>query len=167
VTWQPPTNNGGSRITGYVVQPFLGNVAQPVHILNSANTTAYIAGLQDTKFYRFEIAAKNAIGTGAFSTMANGMTAGAPGQPGQPTATRTAPGSLRLTFRAPMSDGAPATYYATCTSTNHGTAKTTKATQSPITVAGLTSGKTYTCTIIATNSRGAGPRSNPTPPTTA
>ena len=96
------------------------------------------------------------------------MIAGAPGQPGTPTVVKVASGSLKVTFAAPMSNGAPITSYnATCTSTNGGVTKSKTGAASPITVTTLTAGKTYTCRVNATNSRGTGPNSNPSAPVNA
>src|SRR5205807_766183 len=56
---------------------------------------------------------------------------------------------------------------ATCVSSNGGVLKTgthTGATAAPITVAAVTTGKTYTCTVKATNARGAGLASAPSLP---
>ena len=38
---------------------------------------------------------------------------------------------------------------------------------SPVGVTGVTAGKRYRCTVVATNSRGTGPRSVPSAPVTA
>jgi hypothetical protein len=75
---------------------------------------------------------------------------------------------LKLTFAAPMTNGAPITSYsATCASSNGGVTKTQTGTASPITVTALTPGKSYQCTVTATNSRGTGPASNPSVATNA
>ena len=56
-------------------------------------------------------------------------------------------------------------YTATCTSSNGGVTKSVAGTGSPISVTGLTTGKTYTCTVKAHNARGYGLSSAPRPPT--
>jgi hypothetical protein len=67
-----------------------------------------------------------------------------------------------VSFTAPANNGATITgYTATCTSTNLGVTKTKPGTASPLTVVGLSVGKTYRCTVKATNSRGTGPPSAP------
>ena len=84
----------------------------------------------------------------------------APGRPKRPTVSRSAAGTLKVKFTAPAGNGAPITRYtATCSSTNHGTKKAGSAKTSPVTVRGLTPGKTYTCTVTATNNFGTGPAS--------
>jgi hypothetical protein len=167
VIWRAPAS-GGSAISGYVITPYNGAVAQPARTFNSAKTTEMVTGLQNGKTYQFTVTARNAVGTGAPSAKSAAMTAGAPGQPGQPTAVKVASGSLKVTFAAPNDDGAPITSYTlTCTSSNGGVTKTTTGSASPITISGLTPGKSYSCRVKATNSRGTGPTSSPSAATTA
>ncbi len=162
VVWRAPTSNGGSAITGYRIVPYAGGVAQPAQVFNSTATTQFITGLTDGTSYQFTVAARNAVGFGPASAKSPAMIAGAPGQPGTPTVTRPASGSLRVAFAAPMSNGAPITSFsATCASSNGGVTKTKTGTASPITVTALTPGRSYQCTVTATNSRGTGPASNP------
>jgi hypothetical protein len=54
-----------------------------------------------------------------------------------------------------------------CTSSNAGVAKSATGAASPISVTGLTAGKTYTCTVTAHNARGFGPASAPSAAVTA
>jgi hypothetical protein len=52
-------------------------------------------------------------------------------------------------------------YTATCTSSNGGVAGSATGTGSPLTVTGLTTGNTYTCSVKGTNARGTGLASAP------
>ena len=63
VSWTAPANNG-SAITGYVVTPYIGFIAQPARTFNSTATTQTITGLTNGTTYMFKVAAKNANGTG-------------------------------------------------------------------------------------------------------
>jgi len=167
VVWQAPAN-GGAPILGYRIIPYVVNVAQPAIITTGTATTRFITGLSNGASYRFTVAARNAVGYGPASAKSSAMIAGAPGQPGTPTAVKVASGSLKNTFAAPMSNGAPITSYAvTCASSNGGVTKTNTGAASPITVTTLTAGKTYVCRVRATNSRGTGPLSNPSAPVNA
>ena len=65
------------------------------------------------------------------------------------------PGTLRVTFKAPVDNGAPVTKYAAACLSSRSHAKTQVGNSSPITVTGLNPA-TWSCTIIAANSRGAG-----------
>ncbi len=162
VIWTAPANNGGAPILGYKVIPYAAGVAQPAHIFNTAATTQMIAGLTDGTSYRFTVAARNVVGYGPASAQSLPMIAGAPGQPGSPTAVKVAAGSLKVTFAAPANNGAAITSYTvSCASSNGGVTKNKTGTASPITVTTLTTGKSYQCRVSATNSRGAGPFSNP------
>jgi len=84
LTWQPPADDGGSAITGFVVS--YQQVAQasdgswppvagaPIHTVDAAaaDTSAAATTFETTNaFYRFSLTATNAIGTGAAATTAN------------------------------------------------------------------------------------------------
>jgi hypothetical protein len=70
---------------------------------------------------------------------------------------RVATGALQVTVAVPANNGAPIMRYAsTCGSTNGGVPNAKVAKTGPLTVTGLTAGKTYTCT----NKRGTGPTSH-------
>src|SRR4029079_4642279 len=81
----------------------------------------------------------------------------APGAPAIGTASSRNVGAL-VSFTAPAANGgSPLTgYTAACTSSDGGAAGSASGTVSPIVVSGLTNGKTYTCTVAATNDRGTG-----------
>jgi len=106
------------------------------------------------------------LGTGPASAASNSFVpATVPGVPTNVKAlsgsTTTATGSLTVSFTAPASNGGSAitSYTATCTSSDGGVTKTgvvSGAAAAPITVASATTGKSYTCTVKATNARGAG-----------
>ncbi len=88
------------------------------------------------------------------------------GAPGRPTIISTAPGDAQVTvkFSPPASDGGAkiTSYLVTATDTTHpGTATTSSAAQSPITVTGLVNGDQYSITVDASNSAGPGPESKP------
>ncbi|MBI5936822.1 MAG: fibronectin type III domain-containing protein [Betaproteobacteria bacterium] len=84
-----------------------------------------------------------------------------PGAPtiGAPTAGNT---QASVAFSAPGSNGGAAitSYTASCTSSDGGAAGNNSGAGSPITVSSLTNGKTYTCTVTATNSAGTGSASS-------
>jgi len=161
VRWSAPCS-GGAPITNYVVTPHLGSTALHARKFGATATAAVITGLTVGKTYRFTVAAINTVGTSPPSNATNAVTIGVPGRPVQATVTKTAPGSLLVSFDAAATNGAAITHYtATCTSTNGGTANTNSDKTSPINIDRLTPGKTYTCTVTATNSRGTGPSSPP------
>ena len=83
VSWTAPASNGGSPITGYVVTPYIGGVAQPPQTFNSTATTQTVTGLTNGTTYTFKVAAINAVGTGPPSAASNAVTPRPP--PGAPT----------------------------------------------------------------------------------
>ena len=167
VTWVAPTNSG-APISGYVVRPYLGSVVQPAQVFNSAATSAVVTGLKTGKTYQFTVAARNAGGTGSPSAKTGAIVIGVPGRPGAPTVVKTAAGSLKASFVAPANNGAPITSYTVwCSSSNGGVTKGKAGSASPITDTGLTTGKSYHCTVRATNSRGTGQVSLPSAAVTA
>jgi hypothetical protein len=150
-------SNGGSAVNGYVVTPIKAGVPQPAQTFNSTATTQVITGLTNGVGYKFVVAARNAVGTGAGANSNGGVRVGAPGTPPPPTVTNPAPGSLKVAFKAPAPNGSPITgYTAKCTSPNGGVAGSKNGARSPITVTGLTAGKTYRCRVRAKNARGSG-----------
>ena len=162
VSWAPASG----CIAGYIVTPYVGSVAVPeLSRLIPGNefqapTTTVLKGLTNGVAYRFTVQAENGFVAGPASEFSGTVTVGAPAAATALKVTRLAKGILKVGFTAPRNNGAAIkTYTVTCKSSNGGKlrAKTVKA--GPVTVNGLTSGKTYRCTVRATNSRGNGPTS--------
>ena len=93
--------------------------------------------------------------------------AAAPDAPAKPTVP-AGDAQITVTFTPPADNGSPITgYTAACTSSDGGGDGIRTGPASPIDVGSLTNGKTYTCTVLATNGDGGGPaigsvrRSNP------
>ena len=161
VRWSVPATNS-STITGYVVTPYLGSVAQATQTFATATTTELVTGLVNAKSYSFRVAARNAVGTGARSGPSATITIGAPGPPTGAVAfsesTSTSVGTLGVRYAAGANNGATVTKYtATCTSGNGGATRAgvhAFATAGTITIGGVTTARSYTCRVTATNSRG-------------
>ena len=110
-----------------------------------------ITGLSVKTSYRFTVAARNAAGTGPRSGFSNAVIVGAPGAPTAVRATKVAPGSLKVTFTAPAEQRCA----------DHRVHRRLRLVEprrqqdqtaprpGPITVAGLTAGKHYACTVKA------------------
>ena len=174
LTWKAPSN-GGSAITGYVVTPYKAGVAQAKVTFPGTATKGIVSHLPNGRSYRFGVAARNAVGTGAMSPLSAAIIIGTPGQPGKPTIDKrdrafTTPlqrGEVFISAARPAPNGTPQRGVhmdAKCTSSNGGTIRTQALdfSQGPAAkVHNLTVGKTYRCTVTATNKYGTGRASVP------
>ncbi|MGO9874514.1 MAG: fibronectin type III domain-containing protein [Acidimicrobiia bacterium] len=175
VGWVPPVLHGGLPVTGYVVTPYIGHDALASHTFHSLTTHERISGLQNGHTYTFKVAVMNRLGTGPDSLTASQINAlgigplttaspaikiGAPTAPATVKATTIQPGLLLVRYAAASGNGTPVTsYLAVCVSYDGGSTRSARVngnTQSVL-VANVTIGKTYTCTVTATNKRGTGP----------
>ena len=108
--WSAPSN-GGSAITGYVLQEFVGaawmTVASP-----AADATFHThSGLDPGTTHHYRLRASNAIGDSMWSADVAGMTvAGSPDAP-EMMAMATGRTSIRLTWTVPDDMGTPITGY--------------------------------------------------------
>src|SRR5205085_695742 len=126
-----------------------------------------VTGLTTAKSYTCTVKATNAVGASAASAPSGAVIVGAPAAPTAVSAvsgSTATTGPLTVSFTAAVNNGSPITSYtATCTSSSGGATASGTGTASPVTVNGLTTAKTYTCKVTATNGRGAGPASTASP----
>jgi hypothetical protein len=73
VHWTAPATNNGAGITGYVVTPFIGGVAQLPRTFLSTATTETITGLTHGTTFVFRVAATNSRGKGLNSAPSNAV----------------------------------------------------------------------------------------------
>src|SRR4029077_18697637 len=122
-----------------------------------------VTGLDNGKTYTCTVQTTNSVGDSDASVASDPtVPATVPGPPAAPTLTRGG-ASVSVAFVAPGSNGGSAItgYTASCTSSDGGAAGNNSGATSPIVVASLTNGKTYTCTVFATNVAGSGVASAP------
>jgi hypothetical protein len=74
LSWTPPTSNGGSPITKYVVIVSIDGVSQGWHNFNSTASTQVVSGLSNGTTYTFQVMAQNAIGLGVPSPASTAVT---------------------------------------------------------------------------------------------
>ena len=155
VSFVVPTNTGGSPITNYTVKAYDGTISTISATGTSSPIT--ITGLTIGKPYTFRVIANNSQYSSVESSDSNSITIiTIPDPPTNVIATyniignnwsvsfvvpTNTGGSPIINYKVKAYDGAISTFSATGTS-------------SPISISGLTIGKTYTFKVIATNTRG-------------
>ena len=90
VAWRPPSNNGGSEITGYQVRHQVGAVAGGVWVDAGDVTEFVVRNLDPNTQYTFDVRAVNDVGNSVESDAVTISTAVAATVPGAPTDVRVA-----------------------------------------------------------------------------
>lgn len=176
VTWTPPSDNGGSAITGYAVTASAATTppGSPVScVTNGTTTTAVCEGLDNGTPYTVTVLALNVAGaslTGGSSPEVTPRTV--PGAPSNVAGTE-GEGSVALIWSVPTDDGgSQITSYTVQPSPANGSCQVSGVTAL---CSGLTNGTPYTFTVFAHNIAGesvtggtspaATPRTTPSAPT--
>ncbi|WP_138753964.1 fibronectin type III domain-containing protein [Paenibacillus sinopodophylli] len=167
VQFTAPSSNG-SNISLYTITAWTGGAA--VKTATGTSSPITVTGLENGTAYTFTVVATNAIGDSPTSASSEEVTPTATETPGNPEPGEETPatvpdkplnvqatagnGEVRVQFTAPSSNGSQISLY-TVTAWNGATAaKTATGISSPISVAGLVNGTTYTFTVVASNGIG-------------
>ena len=166
LTWMPPSNDGGSRITGYTIQWKSGNQAYSGSRQKTTEhhvRTEYIDDLTNGTKYTVKVLATSDLGNGT-SVEAVAMPSTVPKSPPINLLASQCNESLHLSWQAPVDNGGtPITSYtiqwksgvedydATSTSSRQHVSGTSG---NMYTIATLENGTTYTIRILATNVQG-------------
>lgn len=168
VSFHGSSADGGAPVTHYTASCTSTNGGTHASKQSSGASTGPITltGLTTGKAYTCIVSATNVQATSVASLPSPEVVPGAPGAPRNVVGTSTLTATISVTFTAPTSSGGSSilSFIATCTSSNGGVANSQTlagSTAAPIQVAALTSGKTYTCDVVATNAHGDGPPSAP------
>jgi hypothetical protein len=173
VSWTGPTNNGGEPVSSYTVTPYVGSTALTPTVVSGSPpaTSVTVSGLTNGTAYTFTVAATNAVGQGAASSPSSSVTPEpAVTAPGTPTGVVATAGlnSVTVSWTAPNNGGSTITSYAVTPYLGSTAQTPTVISGSPAAVSaaisGLTNGKTYTFTVLATNAMGSGAASVPSNP---
>lgn len=112
IKWNPPRDDGGSPILGYVIEKFEkkgGGDWAPVKMPLVRGTEATISGLAEGETYQFRIRAVNAAGEGEPSNGCEPTTCRPyvtpPGAPDQPRVGKVTKNSAEITWMRPLKDG--------------------------------------------------------------
>ena len=106
VAWDPPSFNGGSPITSYVVRRDDGPSTSFLTPITTTDQFYNFLALSISKlYYRIQVAAVNSIGQGPYSTIATFVSAAAPSVPTNFKVTTQSTTEIDLSWGAPASDG--------------------------------------------------------------
>jgi subtilisin family serine protease len=166
LSWLAPATNGGAPITDYVIQwsATRGTPWSTVRDGVSAARRTTVGGLVNGRRYFFRVAARNQVGTGAWSNAPFAVPATTTSPP-RSLAARGANRAVALTWTAPAtSGGAAITDYVIQRSANGGASWSTVrdgvSTARRTTVGGLTNGHRYHFRVAARNRAGVSGWSN-------
>ncbi len=160
VTWVPPTDTGGSPLTGFAVisSPRVATVSTGPTL-----TSAAVSGLTDGTSYTFTVVASNALGNGSPSASSNAVVpVAAASVPGAPTNVRAVAGDEQatVTWSVPANDGGSAIIgYKIKNVSNGATLSVGPTTTASVT--GLADGTSDSFIVAATNAIGTGAWSSP------
>jgi hypothetical protein len=166
VSFTPPADNGGSKITNYRIR-CTSSDGGAKRALTGTKSPILVTGLTAGKTYTCTVAARNNVDYGPPSAPSAPFVplAAKPGAPTITSVTAVVRG-VKVAFTAPADNGGAkiTNYRVVCTSSDGGAKGAHEGPKSPITVSGLTAGKTYTCTVAARNKVGLGAASAPSDP---
>ena len=162
VTWTAPINNGGSDITRYTVRSNPeGKTTTEYYFINSSTLIAEVLELTNGIPYNFTVIATNAAGDSLPSNSSSSVIPRTT-KPSAPTIGIAIAnnGYATVSWDAPANGGSIITSY-TITSNPEGKKVSVNAPIRTAIVNGLTNGKSYTFTVVATNDIGNSTASNP------
>jgi Fibronectin type III domain len=158
------TSSGGAPITTYRVTCKDDDGTKSHQAFSSPITIGCVNGAET---YTCTVAAENRIGWSQ-SSPTSAPAISLPVTPGAPKITSVTAGvhSATVAVSEPVNDGGVriTNFRVTCVSSNGGVSGSHQTFNSPITVTGLSSGKTYTCRAFAINKVSTGPASAPSLP---
>lgn len=155
--WLPPSDNGGSAITTYLIKTFIAGTQQGLTFdTHSTNTSYIMSNLINGTEYTFTLIAVNIMGNGAESEQSPPFTPFT--VPNGPTDVAAIPGdsSAQVTWKAPLFNGGSAITLYTVTTTDGAGGTWTTADGATITIlaSGLQNGTAYSFIVTATNQAG-------------
>uniref|UniRef100_A0A8C6XX16 Immunoglobulin superfamily member 22 n=1 Tax=Naja naja TaxID=35670 RepID=A0A8C6XX16_NAJNA len=164
ITWNPPANDGGSPVTGYIVERRKkgSNLWVPISKEPIQDTKCTVDGLLEGAEYEFHVIAVNRAGPGVPSSASSSVVAKIPSPPGQVKGLHVADSSqssISLAWQEPDEGDPPSGYILEMRP--EGTKEWSKCTKIPIsgksyTVGGLQERQKYFFRIRAVNEAGVG-----------
>lgn len=163
LTWNPPLDDGGAPVAGYMV--YVSPGGDP-YLVPASATSRVVNGLTPLRSYEFTVVAFNSVGAGVPSEVVGPIAI--PTVPGTPTTvTAVEQGAAALVTWEPSIDdgGSPVTFYEVEASPG-GAIVTVGPSAANALVPGLTPGQTYTFRVRARNAVGDSPASTWSAPVT-
>ena len=173
LTWEVPEFDGGSPITGYIVERLSGKSSKWLKVKKDlvSELELDITDMVEGEQYELRVLAVNAAGTSKPSETTGKFVAKdpytVPDKPGTPEVTAIAPNSAALKWAPPQNDGgSPVTGYVVEMKPVGDTKwkpvnKENPTTETELTVPELTEGKEYEFRVAAMNKAGTGQPSSP------
>ena len=167
LTWNAPSDNGGTSITGYRIEVSSDGGSNWTDLVANRNSTSYShTGLSPSTTRHYRVSAINSVGTGTASNVDDATTDDAtttvPGAPTGLSATPSGTSTINLTWNAPSNNGgASITGYRIEVSPNGSSGWTelvanTNSTSTSYAHTGLDAGTTRHYRVSAINSVGTG-----------
>ena len=167
LSWSRPSNDGGSRVTGYRIEVSEdGSGGWSVLEDDTSRTSHTHRGLTSGSTRHYRVSATNSAGTGPHSNTAHATTDSVdlPGAPQSLSARADGETEIELSWRSPSNDGGSRVtgYRIEVSEDGSGGWSVLEAdiSRTSHTHRGLTSGSTRHYRVSATNSAGTGPHSN-------
>ncbi|ESO03551.1 hypothetical protein HELRODRAFT_191869 [Helobdella robusta] len=175
LAWLPPSDNGGSEITGYVVEKCLDGTDNWEKVPGIVSGESHVVkGLEPGKKYRFRVKAQNKLGLGEPVETNKAILAkdpyDPPGEPKDPVITKYDKNSVTLKWKEPTDDGGnPIQGYIIekCPAKGRGDwtpVNSTPTAGTTFTVPNLTEGSEWEFRVVAVNDAGPGKPSKSTGP---
>ncbi|KAH9498303.1 hypothetical protein Btru_006488 [Bulinus truncatus] len=176
LTWQPPTNDGGTPVTGYIIER-QSNITPRWIVVNKEpvpSTELRVLDLVEDNTYQFRVIAVNKAGPSKPSEPSPTIKAkdpwSVPGRPGVPEVTGTDRSSVALKWTAPETDGGAPIFNYVVEFRPVGTYQWIHANETltvpdtTFSVTGLKENKEYEFRVSAENKAGLGEASKATQP---
>ncbi len=167
LSWSPPASNGGAAIQAYDLQYRAKSATtgwttwRTGPSVSASARTATVTSLKNGSYYQIRVAARTQLGTGAWSTAAAVTPATKPSAPTSVKATSPATKTVKVTWRASVTNGSKISAYRVeySTGSTWKTLATTSATATSYTWSKATKGTTYSFRVVATSNLGNSPAS--------
>ena len=166
LTWEEPINDGGSMVTGYILEKRETGKRAWQKVAEVEDMEFTVTGLTEGQTYNFQVAAVNEVGAGPFAELTKGVAPKSqyepPGPPSAPEITEIRKESCILKWEAPEENGGTEVAGYFIERSAGGSARWLRISREPVPdvtdeVKDLIEGTEYAFRIVAQNKVGEGP----------